>query len=110
MLSDAAFSSRFFSFYQVHLERGVRVDHLAAYVDEEMLVVGVMQPLLLHEGGVLDQPELVGGDGPSDPGRRGRGWRGGLGGGGQVEGTRGEGLHTERNKKVNISNLNEWIY
>ena len=78
-----------------HLKTRVRVVNLAAYVDEEMLVVGVMQPLLLHEGGVLDQPELVGGDGPSDPGRRGRGWRGGLGGGGQVEGTRGEGLHTE---------------
>ena len=43
-----------------------------------MLVVGVVQPLLLHEGGVLDQPELVGGDGPADPGRGGRGRGGGF--------------------------------
>ena len=63
---------------QDHLKTGVRVVNLAAYVDEEMLVVGVVQPLLLHEGGVLDQPELVCGDGPADPGRGGRGRGGGF--------------------------------
>ena len=63
-----------------------------------MLVVGVLQPLLLDEGGVLDQPELGRGDGAANPGRRGRGGGGWLGRGGEVEGTGGEGLHTGKEK------------
>ena len=86
---------------QAHLKTGVRVVNLAAYVDEEMLVVGVVQPLLLHEGGVLDQPELVGGDGPADPGRGGRGRGGRFWRRSQVEGTGGEGLHTEERQVDN---------
>ena len=77
-----------------HLKTGVRVINLAAYVDEEMLVVGVVQPLLLHEGRVLDQAELVGGDGPADPGWGGGHWCGCFWGRGQIEGTRREGLDT----------------
>ena len=61
-----------------------------------MLVVGVVQPLLLHEGRVLDQAELVGGDGATDPGRGGSRWCGRLWGRGEVEGTGREGLHTEQ--------------
>ena len=33
-----------------------------------MLVIGVLQPLLLDEGGVLDQPELGRRDGAANPG------------------------------------------
>ena len=61
-----------------------------------MLVVGVLQPLLLDEGGVLDQPELGRGDGAAYPGGGGGGGGGHLGRGGEVEGTGGEGLHTGR--------------
>ena len=83
---------------QAHLKTGVGVVNLAAYVDEEMLVVGVLQPLLLDEGGVLDQPELGCGDGAANPGGRGGGGGGWFGRGGEVEGTGGEWLHTGEEK------------
>ena len=63
-----------------------------------MLVVGVLQPLLLDEGRVLDQPELGRRDGAAYPGGRGRGGGGHLGRGGEVEGTGGERLHTGKEK------------
>ena len=70
-----------------------------------MLVVGVLQPLLLDEGGVLDQPELGRGDGAANPGRRGGCGGGWLGRGGEVEGTGGEGLHTGEEKMQRQSEI-----
>ena len=70
-----------------------------------MLVVGVLQPLLLDEGGVLDQPELGRGDGAANPGGRGGGGGGWLGRGGEVEGTGGEGLHTGEEKMQRQSEI-----
>ena len=67
-------------------------------MNKEVLVVGVMQPLLLHEGGVFDQAELVGGNGPPDPGRGGGHWCDRLWRRGEIEGTGREGLHTEQGK------------
>ena len=44
---------------------------------KEMLLVG-LSLALLHEGGVLNEAEAVGGDAAADPVRReGGGWRGG---------------------------------
>ena len=67
-------------------------------MDEEVLVVGVLQPLLLDEGRMLDQPELGRRDGAAYPGGRGGGGGGWLGWGGEVEGTGGERLHTGKEK------------
>ena len=68
-----------------------------------MLVIGVLQSLLLDEGGVLDQPELGRGDGAANPGGRGGGGGGWLRRGGEVEGTGGEGLHTGKEKRCKDS-------
>jgi len=45
-------------------------------VNEEVLVVGVLVPLLVHEGAVLQDAQLCGGDGAAQPGGGG-GRRGG---------------------------------
>ena len=63
-----------------------------------MFVVGVLQPLLLDEGGVLDQPKLGRRDGAAYPGGRSGSGGGHLRGGGEVEGTGGERLHTGEEK------------
>ena len=56
-------------------------------VDEQMLVIGLRVPGLLHVGGELEQPELVVADAPPLPG-------GGGGGGPELGGAGGsEGAH-----------------
>ena len=42
---------------------------MAADVYKEMFVIAVVISLYLHEGGVLQQPQLGGGDAPAQPGR-----------------------------------------
>ena len=67
-------------------------------VDEEVFVVAVVVPLYLHEGRVLQQPQLGGGNAPAQPGRGGlRGGRDQAGGAwlGGVDQTWLERLDTE---------------
>ena len=41
-------------------------------MNKEMFLVGLLVGLVVHEGGVLQQPQSVGGDGPAQPGWSGR--------------------------------------
>ena len=44
-------------------------------MDKEMFLVGLLVGLVVDEGGVLQQPQSVGGDGAAQPGGGGRGLR-----------------------------------
>ena len=52
-------------------------------VDKKMFVISVVVSLHLHVGGVLQQPQLVGGNTPAQPGGHGLGGGGSRGGGAQ---------------------------
>ena len=49
-------------------------------MDEQVFLVGVVLGLVVHEGGVLQQPQSVGGDAAAQPGGRGRGLGSPMGG------------------------------
>ena len=64
----------------LYLKQRIWVGHGVADLDKEMFIVGLrlLRPLLLHEGGELDEAEFGCADAPALPS-----WRGRLGRAGQ---------------------------
>jgi hypothetical protein len=61
---------------QPHLEQRVAIVNAAPDMNKEVLVVGVLVTLLVHEGAVLEDAQPLGGNGAAQPGGgggRGRG-------------------------------------
>ena len=69
-------------------------------MDEQVFLVGVVLGLVVHEGGVLQQPQSVGGDAAAQPGGRGRGL------GSHRRGQRHRGL---RVRQTEGSVVGEWL-
>jgi hypothetical protein len=78
---------------QPHLQQRVAIVDAAPDMNKEVLVVGVLVPLLVHEGAVLEDAQPLGGDGAAQPGGGGGRGRGRYLRHGQAEGAALEWLH-----------------